>query len=236
MRATAPAALAPSLIALALALALAFVGGCREDEGAEAGVGGDREGCGDPGTHSVPIGEYSCVCEADYEWCDEALDDFECCPLGAADTQGEDAGEPEQPCGEAQLEEIACVEDPLAPGPAAARVWACNGERWVEAPGYDAYVCMTEGFNFAYGCLPGEPDPNFMCGYGPGNSCLPEDFGGVCVDGDIIDDCFWGRRTVDRCSRLCAELEVFGPGFVSGSCVASELEGEPAAACSCRLP
>jgi hypothetical protein len=41
----------------------------------------------------------------------------------------------------------------------------------------------------------------------------------------------WGLRTVDRCSRLCAELEVFGPGFSGGACVQSE--PDTPAICEC---
>ena len=53
------------------ALALA---GCGVDsrDSAEAGVGGNREGCEEPGSHSYALSDHSCVCEGGYEWCSDA--------------------------------------------------------------------------------------------------------------------------------------------------------------------
>lgn len=220
-------------VSLAFVAAVLGLGACGGDdaEGAEAGVGGDRSGCAEPGSHSVEISAHSCACEPGYDWCGEALDDFVCCPVEATDTGGAEALPPEAPCGEEQLEALACVEDPELPGPADARVWACNGERWVEAPGYATFECAAQGFAFAYGCLAG---PEFLCGYGPGTTCEEAEYGSVCVDEDIIDTCVWGRRTVDRCSRLCAELEVFGPGLSGGSCVEAEPPNSGPASCLCE--
>lgn len=209
--------------------------GCGEEEGeTEAGVGGSREGCGAPGSHSVPVGEHSCACEPGYEWCDEALDAFECCAL-AGESGGESGGGPvpDEPCAEELAEELLCEHDPAGdPGqldPGAGVVWACNGERWVEVPSYATFACLELGREFAYGCLPG---PEFLCGFGPGSPCELEGYPGVCVDEDIIDTCVWGRRSVDRCSRLCAELGAFGPGFTTGSCEPG-LDMGPAT-CACQ--
>jgi hypothetical protein len=204
-----------ALVSLLVSL---LVLGCSEEEATEAGVGGSREGCGAPGSHSVPVSEHSCVCEADYEWCDESLDSFECCPLGG-ETGGEELPAPDEPCNEDLAEQLLCQLDPEGdpndPDPGTAVVWACNGERWVEVPNYATFACLAAGLEFAYGCLPG---PEFLCGFGPGSPCEVEGYPGVCVDEDIIDTCVWGRRSVDRCSRLCAELGAFGTGFTGGSC------------------
>ncbi|NVB38725.1 hypothetical protein G6O69_12870 [Pseudenhygromyxa sp. WMMC2535] len=211
-------------LAPAVALAAIFsLFACRSGESAEAGVGGDRSGCGDPDSHSVLLADHSCVCEGGYDWCSEDLDDFSCCPDEAVtDTAGEtdDTGAqaPELPCGEDQLESLTCVVDEDAPSPENSAVWACNGERWIEVSGYADFACESEGFQFGYGCLPGDPEPEFLCGYGPGTTC-EEEANDLCVNVEIIDTCVWGRRTIDRCRRLCVELEVFGEGFVGGSCV-----------------
>ncbi|HLT39505.1 MAG TPA: hypothetical protein VK034_24645, partial [Enhygromyxa sp.] len=130
------------------------------------------------------------------------------------------------------VERLVCVLDPALPeDPKASTVWACNGERWVEVPGYSTFACMAEGFPFAYGCVPGDPEPGFWCGFGPGSPCDPTRYAGVCIDEDIIDTCVWGLRTVDRCSRLCAELDAFGPGFSAGAC--SQSDPETPATCEC---
>ncbi len=134
-------------------------------------------------------------------------------------------------CDAEQLEQLACVLDPAAPDdPGAARVWACNGERWVEVPNYSTFACLAEGFQFAYGCWPGAP-PSFLCGFGAGSSCEPQSYASLCSDEDIIDTCVWGRRTVDRCSRLCSALAAFGPGFTTGACV--QPDPDQPAACEC---
>ncbi|KIG17110.1 hypothetical protein DB30_03707 [Enhygromyxa salina] len=198
---------------------VALIGCGGEGEAAES----SREGCGDPGSHSEPIGKYSCACEPGYEWCDEARDSFECCVDDSATTDEGGAPEPDAACDEALAESLLCVPDPSG-DPGASLMWACNGERWVEIAGYARFACMAEGLEFAYGCTPG---PAFLCGYGPGSPCESEGYAGICVDEEIIDTCVWGRRTVDRCARLCGELQAFGPGFTGGACE-DPVEGEPA--------
>lgn len=207
----------PSLPALLVGL-LALLGSsaCKQVPTFEGGVGSDNEGCGLEGTNSVVVGESSCACEPGYSWCTEELGDFECC-LDDSASEGADEGSlpPQEICDEDGLEQLRCVPDPADPNPAAATVWACNGERWVEVPGYADFACAAEGLPFAYGCVPG---PQFLCGFGTGSTCEVEGYSAICVDEDIIDTCVWGRRTVDRCSRLCAELGAFGEGFSTGIC------------------
>ena len=193
------------------------------------GPGGEREGCEAPGSHSVLLGLHSCACEPGYDWCDEALDALDCCPVDdATSDSGGESSPPDQACGEDQLEQIVCVEDE-AGDPSGSVVWACSGERWVEVPGFATFECLAQGKQFAYGCRAG---PSFLCGYGPGSTCADETSSAICVDEDIIDLCVWGRRTIDRCSRLCAELEVFGTGFSGGACQL-ETDTEPAV-CVCE--
>ena len=212
-------------------LALLALSACPDEPADDAGVGSDRSGCGEPGSHSMPIGDHSCVCEPGYDWCDEdSLIDFACCPVDDPDTGGETGEAPAQPCDADHLEQIVCVDDPQQPGPAGALVWACNGERWVEVPGYATFECQSQAYAFAYGCVPADPQPIFLCGHGPGTTC-EDGPGGLCVDNEIIDTCVWGRRTIDRCSRLCGELEVNGPGFAGGNCKTIDAEQ---AACVCR--
>jgi hypothetical protein len=202
-----------SLVPLALSLLLGCPSG---DEKGDAEVGSDRSGCGDPGSHSVPLDDHSCACEPGYEWCSDALDDFDCCP---SETETDETGEPpDSPCGAEQLEQIACIDDPDSAGPGT-ETWACNGERWVSVPGLSEFECMAMGYHFGYGCIESVGDPAFVCGYGPGSPC-DETQGSACSDDEIIDTCVWGRRTVDYCRRLCAELEIWGPGFSEGDCVA----------------
>lgn len=201
-----------SLLVLPLLLA-----GCprAEDEG-DAGVGSDRSGCGDPGSHSFLLEDHSCACEPGYTWCSEALDDFDCCPSEDMDTD-ESGDPPDSPCSAAELEQIACIDDPELPGPGT-ETWACNGDDWVFVPGLTEFECMSIGYHFGYGCLATGDEPTFVCGYGPGSPC-DETQGSVCSDDEIIDTCVWGRRTVDYCRRLCDDLEVWGPGFSDGDCV-----------------
>jgi hypothetical protein len=213
-----------------LSLTLACGG---DDSGAEAGVGGNRDGCGEPGSHSYEVSEHSCACEDGYAWCSPALDEFDCCAIddGESSDTGEPLAEPDSPCDETRIEQLACVVDPALPDPTGSTVWACNGERWIEVPNYSTFACMAEGYPFAYGCVPGDPDPSFVCGFGQGSSCDPSDFAGVCQDEDIIDTCVWGRRTIDRCSRLCAELGAYGEGFSGGAC--TQPEPDSPATCEC---
>jgi hypothetical protein len=217
-----------------LACALAWLGvGCGGgEEDPEAGVGGSRDSCGAPGSHSEPLTLHSCACEPGYDWCSDALDDFDCCASAATDDDG-GAPTPVEPCDASSLEQLLCVPDVDAPDdPAAAVVWACNGERWVEVTGYATFACKADHFQFGYGCTPGTRSggPTFLCGYGPGSPCEIEGYPAVCVDEDIIDTCVWGRRTVDRCSRLCVELGAFGPGHTAGGC--EQLDTNPAT-CVC---
>jgi hypothetical protein len=216
-------------------ISLVFVlgsGACAvADEGAEAGVGSDRTGCGLPGTHSALLAENSCACLDGYTWCSDALDQFECCVRDVSEREP-DADAPEQVCDRSQREQIVCVSGRAGTDPTASRIWACNGERWVLAPGYATFACMAEGFPFAYGCVPDEPQPEFLCGHGAGSTCDVDEFGGICVDEDIIDTCVWGLRSTDHCSRLCGELEAFGPGFETGHCEQPSLE--PTATCLCE--
>gem|GEM_PF-2077877 len=201
----------------------------------EAGIGGDPSGCGDPGSHSARLADHSCACEPGFDWCSEALDDQDCCPSDSESDSGTLAQGPDLPCAAAQFEQLACVDDPLFPGLEFAQIWACNGDQWVPSPGYSAAVCMEQHFPFAFGCVPEGVDlsPRFGCGHGPGSPC-DSSAGATCLDADIIDTCAWGRRTIDRCSRLCAELELEGPGFTSGLCVLlPDLEPEPRAECQC---
>jgi hypothetical protein len=186
-----------------------------------------REGCGDPGSHSELVAANSCACEPGYSWCDEALDSFECCPSEAETGDDGAALGPDEPCDQTLAEQLLCVADPLG-DPGAASMWACNGERWVGIDGYPSFACLAAGFPFAYGCVPG---PMFLCGHGPGSLCELEGYEGICVDEDIIDTCVWGRRTVDRCSRLCTELDAFGAGFTQGSC--EQLVDTEPATCVC---
>jgi hypothetical protein len=212
-----------------LACSLACLGmGCHGggDE-LEAGVGGSRDSCGAAGTHSEPLTMHSCACEPGYDWCSDALDDFDCCPSETTEDGGQPPG-PDEPCDASLLEQLLCVPDADNPDdPGAAVVWACNGERWVEVAGYVTFACKADNFQFGYGCTAG---PTFLCGYGPGSPCEIEGYAAVCVDEDIIDTCVWGRRTIDRCSRLCAELGAFGPGHEGGGC--EQLDTNPAT-CVC---
>jgi hypothetical protein len=210
---------------LACLLAWSSVGCGGNGEDPEAGVGGSRDSCGAPGSHSELLSKHSCTCEPGYEWCSDALDEFDCCPSDSTDESG-GPPVPDEPCDASLAEQLLCV--PSGEDPGAAMVWACNGERWVEVPGYATFACKSQNFPFGYGCLPG---PTFLCGYGPGSSCEAEGYPGICVDEDIIDTCIWGRRTIDRCSRLCAELEAFGPGHTGGTC--EQLEMNPAT-CVCN--
>lgn len=217
-----------SIVALNLLLACQS----NQPDAAEAGVGGDRSGCEEPGSHSLELSDHSCVCEPGYDWCSDAIDDFDCCP-GEDDESdtGEPAAEPELPCDASTIEQLVCLADPAAPeDPRESTVWACNGERWIAVPGYSTFACMADGFPFAYGCEAEQP-PSFLCGFGPGSSCDPSGYGSVCLDEDIIDTCVWGLRTVDRCSRLCAELDAFGPGFSGGAC--TQPDPEQPAGCEC---
>ena len=219
-----------ALVLLTAALALACGG---DDDKADVGPGVSREGCEEPGSNSVKIGAYSCACEPGYDWCDESLENLDCCPVEDETTTGDGDGDPpaappDEACGEDQLEQLACVEG-QADDPAASVVWACNGERWIEVPGYATFECLAEGKQFAYGCTSG---PTFLCGYGPGSPCTLETSSAICVDEDIIDVCVWDRRTIDRCSRLCAELGAFGEGFTGGACQV-ETDTEPAV-CVCE--
>lgn len=216
----------------ALALALFALSGCKEEPSFEGGVGSDNEGCGVEGTHSVVVGESSCACEPGYGWCSDELLDFECCPVQDPETgDTQDGGlPPDEDCGSEELEQLRCVPDPEDDNPGVAAVWACNGERWVEVPGYADFACAAQGRPFAYGCVPG---PEFLCGFGPGSPCDTQEYLGICIDEDIIDTCIWGRRTVDRCTRLCSELGVFGEGFSTGGCLSPWSKGEPAL-CECQ--
>jgi hypothetical protein len=208
------------LLACSLAWLVAACGGGEEDP--EAGVGGSRDSCGAPDSHSEPLSNHSCACEPGYDWCSDALDEFECCPSESSD---DGLPSPDAPCDESLAEQLLCV--PNGDDPGAAIVWACNGERWVDVPGYPTFACMAENFPFAYGCVEG---PLFLCGHGPGSACELDGYPSVCVNEDVIDTCVWGRRTIDYCSRLCAELEVFGPGHTGGGC---EVTGRDLATCAC---
>jgi hypothetical protein len=201
-------------------------GGGEEDP--EAGVGGSRDSCGAPDSHSELLTMHSCACEPGYVWCSDALDDFDCCPSPATDDDGGAPPPPDAPCDESVLEQLLCMPDEDNPDdPGAAVVWACNGEHWVEVASYATFACKADNFPFGYGCIPG---PIFLCGYGPGSPCELDGYPAVCVDEDIIDTCVWGRRTVDRCSRLCAELGAFGTGHTGGGC--EQLDMNPAT-CVC---
>ena len=209
---------------LACSLALLSIGCGGNDDDPEAGVGGSRDSCAAPGSHSELLSLHSCSCEPGYAWCSDALDEFECCPTDTTDESGGPPS-PDEPCDDSLAEQLLCV--PEGDDPAAAVVWACNGERWVEVPGYATFACKADHFQFGYGCIPG---PTFLCGYGPGSPCEGEGYPGVCVDEDIIDTCVWGRRTIDRCSRLCTDLGAFGPGHTGGGC--EQLDMSPAT-CVC---
>jgi hypothetical protein len=178
----------------------------------------------------VRLADHSCACEAGYGWCSEALDEFDCCMLDDDSESGE-TGDPAEPpslaCDAELVEQIVCVG---AEDPGDSAVWACNGDQWVPVPGYSNFACMADAFPFAYGCLPEDP-PRFLCGHGQGSACDPLKYASVCTVEDIIDTCVWGRRTVDRCSRLCAELSAFGSGFSSGVC--SQPDPEQPAVCEC---
>ena len=219
---------------LPISLAVSLTLGCSDEAATDAGPGSSREGCEEPGSNSVKLSAHSCACEPGYDWCDESLDSLDCCPIEDPTTTGDSGGEaepPDQACGEDELEQIVCVTEATGDtteDPGASVVWACNGERWVEVPGYATFECLADGKQFAYGCRPG---PSFLCGYGPGSTCTEATSSAICVDEDIIDTCAWGRRTIDRCSRLCAELGVFGDGFSGGACQL-ETDTEPAV-CVC---
>lgn len=202
--------------ALPLVASALLLLGCQSAEDVDAGVGSDRTGCGDPGSHSVLLDDHSCACEPGYTWCSEALDDFDCCPSDESET-GETGDPPDSTCDLAQIEQIACIDDPELPGPGS-ETWACNGEQWVLVPGLVQFECMAMGYSFGYGCLAGVGAPTFVCGYGPGSPC-DETQGSACTDESIIDTCVWGRRTVDYCRRLCDDLELWGPGYTEGACV-----------------
>lgn len=214
--------------ALVIVLAGCFAGcGGADDVQAEAGVGGDPQGCGEPGSHSERLDEHSCVCEPGYSWCSDALDDFTCCPSEASESESEGMP-PDAPCGPEQAEQVACIDDPAQEGPGT-ETWACNGERWVAIAKLYEFECQALGYQFGYGCLAALGQPEFVCGYGPGSTCGAEQ-GSACVDEKIIDTCVWGRRTIDYCRRLCDDLELWGPGFVEGVCV--EVDGVASCTCS----
>lgn len=209
-----------------LALSLLLLGCPNGEEDDEAGVGSDRTGCAAPDSHSVLLDDHSCACEPGYSWCSDALDDFDCCPSDEGDT-GETSDPPDSACGADQIEQIECIDDPELEGPGT-ETWACNGERWVYVPGLFEFDCMAQGYHFGYGCLAGIEAPEFVCGYGAGSPC-DETTGSACSDDSIIDTCVWGRRTVDYCRRLCADLQVWGPGFTEGECV--DLDGVGTCVC-----
>lgn len=212
------------VIVLAVGLAACGRG---DDAQAEAGVGSDVEGCGEPGSHSVRVDDHSCACEPGFAWCSEALDDLSCCPGEGGESES-GAMPPEAECGPEQAEQIACIDDSLQEGPGT-ETWACNGERWVEVAELFEFECQAQGYQFGYGCVAALGEIEFVCGYGPGSTCDATQ-GSACVDEAIIDTCVWGRRTIDYCKRLCDDLELWGPGFVEGACV--EVDGVASCMCS----
>jgi hypothetical protein len=217
-------------LVIVLAAGLAACGGGGDDAPAEAGVGSDVEGCGEPGSHSVLVDAHSCACEPGFEWCSDALDDLTCCPSESSESESSGTP-PDAACGPEQAEQIACIDDPLQEGPGT-ETWACNGERWIEVAKLFEFECQAQGYQFGYGCVAATDAIDalaFVCGYGPGSTCDAMQ-GSACVDAAIIDTCVWGRRTIDYCRRLCDELELWGPGFVEGSCV--EVDGVASCVCS----
>ena len=215
-----------SRVAASLCLLLS-ASACQQTQGSyEAGVGGDRTGCGAPGSHSVELADHSCVCEDGYEWCSDALDDFTCCPSDETDGDtGETLELPDLPCGFEQAEQLYCEDGEEL---AQSRLWVCNGETWLAPKGLMDWHCIDLGFDFAFGCE-GASVVEFACGRGPGNPCDPE-LPGICTTEDVIDVCLWGRRTIDYCERLCVELEISGGPAQSGTCVGFDSE---TGACEC---
>jgi len=189
-----------------------------------------------------------CFCDAGYTFCSDDPNDYDCCPGGGetgdttAETTGDGDGDgdgdtgtdgtlPPETCETSEEGFVWCTNSDTT-GPEGSQTFVCESGAWVEYPNFPDQSCVDDGYDFAYGCVDNGTDVQFVCGDGPGTSCDTSGYEAMCIDSDVISECFYGKTTETSCQAFCENIGIDGITYEIGEC--ETVEG--ASDCSCYDP
>jgi len=138
----------------------------------------------------------------------------------STDSTGDGDGDPTNPppdtCTPAE-EGFAWCTHSDTDGPEGSAFYVCKSGVWVESAATMNDACVTDGYDFAYGCVDDGTMVVFECGEGSGTACGDAD-PAYCVDGDQIGYCQWGKDTWDSCLSFCQDVGIDGVTYEYGEC------------------
>ena len=103
-------------------------------------------------------------------------------------------------------------------GPQGSVYYTCTDGVWTENPTAADELCVSDGYDFSFGCVDDGAAITFVCGVGPGTPC-EDNSGASCISDDIINTCLFGRLTEDSCATICNTIgDERGVTYDSGFC------------------
>ncbi len=88
-------------------------------------------------------------------------------------------------------------------GPEGSKYYVCDGGTWAQDPTGPTGQCIEGDFDFAYGCLDGDP-LEFVCGNGPGTACSGN--ANSCNGDNELNFCQFGKLGAQDCLVQCMEI------------------------------
>ncbi|MBA3546114.1 MAG: hypothetical protein H0T76_06510 [Nannocystis sp.] len=88
-------------------------------------------------------------------------------------------------------------------GPEGSKYYVCDGGTWAQNPTGPTGNCISDGYDFGYGCLDGDPI-EFVCGDGPGTACSGD--ATSCNGDNELNFCVYGKLGAEDCLVKCMDI------------------------------
>lgn len=192
-----------------------------------------------------------CFCNVGYEWCSpEVVSDLSCCEIDtgmtAAGTTSAGSTSAGSTSGDATTGGEACGTPPPArcdpnsdtrrcdSGPGCelgeSTLYSCKDGLWQPDPAAADAQCVTQGHDFAYGCVDDGGVTEVACGDGPGTACADDP--GFCTSATVLQSCLHGKLADTDCLAACKAGEIDGIKYETGFCLQSRISPK----CMCCNP
>lgn len=168
------------------------------------------------GEHNLLNVDGECECQVGYQWCSpDDPENLDCCEDNNITSGGDSecmTGEfPSATCTPEHQGSYWCTNTDTM-GPCGSKLYVCDSSMWTDASANMHAKCITDGYDFAYGCVGDGLAVVFECGRGPGTDCLDSD-PAYCVSDEQLGSCRWGKETWDSCQLFCE-----GQNYEHGEC------------------
>lgn len=88
-------------------------------------------------------------------------------------------------------------------GTEGSKFYVCTNGAWVENPNGPNENCVSDGYDFGYGCVDEDNMVKFECGIGPGTPC---EGGDTCNGETLLEICYQHKLSSTDCTALCMEV------------------------------